>query len=537
MPNWENKTLFVGDNLHVMRGMDSSTVDLIYLDPPFNSNRTYSAPIGSQAAGAAFKDAWTLSDIDLVEHQALKQDHPSLFAVIDAAGSAHSKGMKSYLIMMAVRLLEMRRLLKDTGSLYLHCDDVVVHYLKLVMDAIFGAKQFRNNIVWRRATAHNDSKRFGRNLDHILYYSKGKNWTWNGTAIASPKSAEEIKRAFPQTDERGPVRSENLTGPLHGAAPGLPSTQPWKGYDVYAQGRCWSPPKTGAYAKYIEKHFIPNYRSIKGVQERLDALDEAGLIHHPTTGVWPGLKRYAAADQGNMPQSLILNPTGFTNYNKGHEWIGFPTQKPIALLDLFVRASSNPEDVVVDPFCGCATTLVAADRLRRQWIGVDLSYKAGELVKERIEADQKEMFRDDIQVSEAPPQRTDLGPPLKTAEKREYKKILYGLQIGRCNGCNVHFERLEHFHMDHISSPRTWWYRPQAQLSTTLRPLQQHQGNQDTSGVRRYHQSETKGFLMDVNGKQTKPKRGDKRNIPPHVHREAERVAKNLMLMKPKRRN
>ena len=136
--NWSDKTLFVGDNLHVLRGMNSETVDLIYLDPPFNSNRNYAAPIGSRAAGAAFKDAWTLSDIDLVEHQGLKENHPGLYAVIDAAGTAHSKGMKSYLIMMAVRLLELRRVLKDTGSLYLHCDPTASHYLKLTCDAVFG---------------------------------------------------------------------------------------------------------------------------------------------------------------------------------------------------------------------------------------------------------------------------------------------------------------------------------------------------------------------------------------------------------------
>ena len=120
--NWENKTLFVGDNLHVMRGMNSDTVDLIYLEPPFNSNRTYSAPIGSKAAGAAFKDAWTLSDIDLVEHQGLKREQPGLWAVIEAAGTVHDPGMKSYLTMMGVRMMEMRRLLKETGSIYLHCD-------------------------------------------------------------------------------------------------------------------------------------------------------------------------------------------------------------------------------------------------------------------------------------------------------------------------------------------------------------------------------------------------------------------------------
>ena len=147
-PNWKNRTMWTGDNLPIMRGMNSESVDLIYLDPPFNSNRTYSAPIGSQAAGAAFKDTWTLSDVDNAWHGEIADRQPDLYSIIDASGHSHGKGMKSYLIMMAVRLLEMRRVLKATGSLYLHCDPTASHYLKTLMDAILGAGNFRNEIVW-----------------------------------------------------------------------------------------------------------------------------------------------------------------------------------------------------------------------------------------------------------------------------------------------------------------------------------------------------------------------------------------------------
>ena len=151
--NWKDKTIFIGDNLHVMRGMNSESVDLIYLDPPFNSNRNYAAPIGSQAAGAAFKDTWTLSDIDIAEHGELAEQAPSLHTVIQAAREAHGKGMQSYLIMMSTRLLEMKRILKGTGSIYLHCDPTASHYLKLVMDSIFGAGNFRNEITWKLVIA------------------------------------------------------------------------------------------------------------------------------------------------------------------------------------------------------------------------------------------------------------------------------------------------------------------------------------------------------------------------------------------------
>ena len=149
--NWRNRTLWTGDNLDVMRGMNSESVDLIYLDPPFNSNQDYSAPIGSEAAGAAFKDTWTLSDVDEAWHGEIADRQPALYSIIDAADLAHGKSMKSYLIMMAIRLLEMHRLLKPTGSLYLHCDPTASHYLKTLMDAVFGAGRFRNEISWRRS--------------------------------------------------------------------------------------------------------------------------------------------------------------------------------------------------------------------------------------------------------------------------------------------------------------------------------------------------------------------------------------------------
>ena len=171
--NWKDKTTFIGDNLHIMRGMNSASVDLIYLDPPFNSNRNYAAPIGSKAAGAAFKDTWTLSDVDLAEHGELAEQAPPLHTVIQAAREAHGKGMQSYLIMMSTRLLEMKRILKDTGSIYLHCDSTASHYLKLVMDTVFGKDNFRNEVIWKRTSAHNDPGRFGRIHDTLLFYVKG----------------------------------------------------------------------------------------------------------------------------------------------------------------------------------------------------------------------------------------------------------------------------------------------------------------------------------------------------------------------------
>ena len=173
--NWANRTMWTGDNLDIMRGFNSQSVDLIYLDPPFNSNRNYSAPIGSQAAGAAFKDTWTLEDVDEAWHVEVAEKNPAVYATIDAAGIVHGDGMKSYLIMMAVRLLEMKRLLKDTGSIYLHCDPTASHYLKLLMDAVFGKGNFRNEVVWHYQAGTKPKNAFGKKHDTIFSYCTGKN--------------------------------------------------------------------------------------------------------------------------------------------------------------------------------------------------------------------------------------------------------------------------------------------------------------------------------------------------------------------------
>ena len=443
--NFAHQTVWTRDNLEVLRGMNSDSVDLIYLDPPFNSGKQWSAPIGSAAAGAAFKDTWTLSDVDLAWHGEIAERHPALYAIVDAAGLAHGKPMKAYLIYMGVRLMEMKRVLAPTGSIYLHCDDTAGAYLRTAMDAVFGRRNFRNEIVWRRATSHNDPGRYGRITDSILYYA-GDGATWNGEAIATPKDEAQLAAAYPSRDARGRYRADNMTGPGHGAASGSPSTRPWGRYDVHARGRVWSVPKTGAYAEWIERAVIPGYRAIEGVHERLDALDAAGLIHHPKTGFWPGLKRYAAADRGNQPQNLFLEPSGFTNFSGGKERVGYPTQKPLALLERIVRASSNEGDMVLDPFCGCATACVAAEKLERQWAGIDVSPKAAELVRSRLRGELGLFYRGEHRTDV--PERTDRGavPPYNADVN---KRRLYGEQEGVCNGCRVLFP-YRNLTVDHV---------------------------------------------------------------------------------------
>ena len=405
-PNWVNRTMFTGDNLDIMRGMNSESVDLIYLDPPFNSNQDYAAPIGSEAAGAAFKDTWTLDDVDLAWHGEIAEQHPALYAIIGAAREAHGAAMQSYLIMMGVRLLEMRRLLKPTGSIYLHCDSTASHYLKLLMDAVFGAGNFRNDITWKRFNFHADAKRFGRVADNLLFYSKSDGYIFNQQRV--PYSKEYINNKFTHQDPDGRrFRLADLNPPA-GRGPV---------YEFNGVSRPW-----------------------RFTEEKMRALHAQGRIY--TKSTIPQLKRYLDEMPGQAVFSIWLDIPPINPRAK--ERLGYPTQKPLALLERIIRASSNPGDIVLDPFCGCATTCVAADRLGRQWVGIDLSPLAARLVRSRVQAEGPLLY--DLNHRTDIPRRTDIG---EVPHYRTQKHTLFGLQEGVCNGCRIVFP-FRNFTVDHF---------------------------------------------------------------------------------------
>ena len=384
-------TLYYGDCLDWMSDWAEGCVDLIYLDPPFNSDANYNILFGAEngipAQVRAFQDTWKWDAAAQIRVDELSRAtaHPANRAIIGLHNFLGPSGMLAYLSYMAQRLPAMRNLLKPGGGIYLHCDSTASHYLKLLMDGIFGARNYLNNIVWRRATSHNDATRYGRITDHILYYAKDRGALyWNGDAARTQRSAASARRTYSSEDDFGRYRTADLTG---ARASGGESGQAWGGYDPGSRGRHWAPPKTGGYARFIEEHFISNYRSIEGVHDRLDALDKAGLIHHPTSGFWPGLKRYALADQGAPPQDLILDPTGFTNFSarRGNgEYLGYPTQKPSGLLEPLILAASPEGGLVLDPFCGGGTTIAAAETLNRRWVGIDIAVQAIDIAAERL---------------------------------------------------------------------------------------------------------------------------------------------------------
>ena len=301
-PNWVDKTIWTGDNLQVMRGMNSGTVDLIYLDPPFNSKKNYAAPVGSQAAGSAFKDTWTLSDIDVEWLNLIEEKHPALWRVLMAAPTPSDK---SYLVYMAPRLLEMKRLLRRSGSIYLHCDPRMSHYLKLVMDAVFGRKAFRNEVVWRRTKGRSDGNRWGRVHDVILLYTTGPKWTWNRQYL--PLDLDYVKDQYRHVGEHGHWQSGDLTA--SGTRQGE-SGQPWRGIDPTDKGRHWNTPTQGGMNTWIiEQNLIPGWPDAHpSVHSRLDALDDAGLVHWTKDGRGtPRLKRYLESTRGRAVPDMFLD--------------------------------------------------------------------------------------------------------------------------------------------------------------------------------------------------------------------------------------
>ena len=431
--NVNPKTIFTGDNLPIMRGMNSESVDLIYLDPPFNSNANYAAPIGSEAAGAEFKDTWTLNDVDIAWLDLIETKYPALNRVIHAA---MTNSDKSYLIYMAVRLLEMKRILKDTGSIYLHCDPTMSHYLKLVMDSIFGKQNFRNEVIWKRTSTKSLAKRYAVNTDRILYYIKSNGATWNQQY--APYDDEYIQKTFRGRDKHGKYGTVDLSG---GKAGSKRAYMPLKGIEP-PPGRAWAPPTRNKFPASAQALLPDNYEALDQLA-KCEVLDDAGLLHWPKGKIGrPRWKKYLSAMPGVVAGDLVLD----TPPVKGKEGTGYPTQKPLALLDRIIKASSNEGDLVFDPFCGCATTLVAADRLQRDWIGIDISAKAAELVVERIRVDQG-LFQEIVARTDIP-KRTDLGDiPRYNAPKN--KTQLYGEQGGHCNGCGEHFQT-QHLEIDHI---------------------------------------------------------------------------------------
>jgi DNA modification methylase len=293
--------------------------------------------------------------------QALRHTQPHLLA---------------YLVYMVERLLHMKVLLRPTGSIYLHCDPTASHYIKVMMDGIFGHKNFRSEVIWKRSSSHNRAKRWGPVHDTIFHYTKTEQYTWN--RVLEKYSQEYLDNFYNNEDKNGRYRVGDLTGP---GKRGGDSGQVWKGVDPNIVGRHWEPPHDRALPEWFK---FPDGWSRLGVRERLDILDDQYLIYWPKKeGGKPRFKGYLAPSGGIPAQDVItdINPTA----SHSSERLGYPTQKPIALLDRIIQASSNKGDVVFDPFCGCGTTIYSAHKNNRKWIGCDIAILAIKLIKHVLE--------------------------------------------------------------------------------------------------------------------------------------------------------
>jgi DNA modification methylase len=393
-----DNTLYYGDNLDVLRRyVAAETVDLVYLDPPFNSNATYNVLFaehsGEKAASQikAFGDTWSWDE----------EAARTYFETVQAGGEVANalkafytllgqSNMMAYLAMMAPRLVELRRVLKPTGSIYLHCDPTASHYLKLLMDAVFGPVNFRTEIVWKRSSAHSDAKQgrkqHGRIHDVLLFYTKTADWTWN--PVHMPYSLDYVDGKYrhvePDTGRRYTLG--DLTGP-GGAAKGNPA------FEVMGVTKYW-----------------------RFSREKMGELIAEGRVVQPSPGAVPRYKRYLDEMPG-VPLQDVWDDISPINAMAA-ERLGYPTQKPEALLERIIMASSNEGDAVLDPFCGCGTAIAVAQRLKRRWIGIDITHLAVNLMKHRLLSAFGEGVKAEYQVIGEP---TDVAGAQQLADDDKYQ--------------------------------------------------------------------------------------------------------------------
>jgi site-specific DNA-methyltransferase (adenine-specific) len=404
-------TLYYGDNLKILREyIADASVDLVYLDPPFNSNRSYNVLFKdesgeeSQAQIEAFDDTWHWSDETEAHYRELVTDIAGdVGAMIEALrGVIGTNQMMAYLVMMAIRLVELHRVLKPTGSLYLHCDPTASHYLKIILDRVFGAENFRNEIIWKRQSAHSDAKtKFPDVSDTILFYAKSKGEEFIPQYGQHDPAYIAKNYRFDDGDGRGIYRLGDIASPNF--RPNM--MYEWIGF---------SPPSKG-------------WRFQK---ETMQKLHDDNRIVYPrnkdgsyNTSRRPAVKRYLNEQEGSIITNIWTDILPL--HSSAQELLGYPTQKPLALLERIIRASSNAGDVVLDPFCGCGTAVAAAERLGRRWIGIDITHLSIALQKYRLE----QMFPGiQFQIIGEP---EDVGAAQKLANDDRYQFQWWALSLVR----------------------------------------------------------------------------------------------------------
>jgi site-specific DNA-methyltransferase (adenine-specific) len=370
--------LYYGDNLAILREyLPNNSVDLIYLDPPFNSNRNYNVLFKDEAGKeaesqiTAFEDTWHWNASAEQNYRELILRGDEVGKMIESFRSFIGENqMMAYLVMMAIRLTELHRVLKDTGSLYLHCDPTASHYLKILLDTVFGADNFRSEVIWKRTSSHNSAKRFGPIHDVIFFYSKTDDFIWNKVYQIYDESY--IEKFYRHWENGKRYQLVDLTG--SGTRTG-DSGKMWKNVNPTDVGRHWAVPNE------LLSSLTDDFAKLNS-QQKLDLLEEKGFIYW-TKNNKPRLKMFLDDNSGVPVQDVIEDIKPISAHDA--ERLGYPTQKPVKLLERILQASSNEGDVVLDPFCGCGTTIAAAHKLNRNWIGIDITQLSIALQKYRLQ--------------------------------------------------------------------------------------------------------------------------------------------------------
>lgn len=393
--------LFYGDNLAVLREhIKDQSIDLVYLDPPFNSQANYNllfkAPGGeqSQAQIQAFEDTWHWNPSAEEAFDQVMQSHHSNVAEMLRSLRAYLKenDLMAYLTMMTIRLLELHRVLKSTGSIFLHCDPAASHYLKVILDGIFGVENFRNEIIWRRTGSHNARRKFGPIHDVILFYGRSKSSFFN--VVKRPYMRGHVEGRYTMDAKAGKLKFTSGGNILTGAgATNGESGKPWRGFDPSAKNRHWAIP--GFLADQMDDDFDQ-----LGVLNKLESLFKAKLIDIEEGNAWPTPVRFLEDGDGQALQDLwtaqpYTEGTVFDSEfivdadvawlgTTAPERLGYPTQKPVGLLERIIEAACPANGVVLDPFCGCGTTIHAAQKTDRRWVGIDITHLAISLIEKRL---------------------------------------------------------------------------------------------------------------------------------------------------------
>ena len=427
--NVPDRSLFTGDNLKILRCLNSDSVDLIYVDPPRNTGELLQAPRGARARGFRFEDKWTADDTNQEWEDEIAARQPDAMYIINAFRLVHDEGMVNYLVFLTIRLLELQRVLKPSGSIYLHCRADSAHCIKAIMDTIFGSEQFKNDIAfgrYGRTVRSGGNKRWKWAHDKLLFYAGPRTYTWH--SVLQPHPAEYFN-SYPYKDERGKYQTLALA---HRGSMDDDRGTAWGDYDPGANEKHWQVPLGVLRQHYPHRNDLDSLTAL----EKLELLEAAGMIEWPKyPGNPPRYKKYEDETVGDRQSDMVATISNV--HQKSQEGTGWPAQVPEGLLEIIISASTDEQDIMLDPFAGSGTACVVAERLKRRWVGIETAPQGFEVLDSRLRRELKRSVPF-MQAGIMPPEiprRTDIEKMPDLMSARQVRRTLYARQSGKCKGC------------------------------------------------------------------------------------------------------